>query len=547
VSSLFLASLPAAVVIGHDDPGPGFSTSGEGGFFIRGDADQNGQIQITDAIFTLGYLFLGDRDPFCLDALDTNDDGDVVISDALGILQYLFSGNYTPAEPLTAAGTDPTPGDPLNCDNGRFAYIRREILPSCATSNCHSVQTAAGSLVLEGMLAYGNLYQTRAVNPAAAGGYRVKPADPDNSYLWKKLQPNLNPPEGGHLAEVGVSLDADQMELIRHWIADGSVPSIPEDIELAVPSSGAQVHIPPFEVQVGQEVQRNYFFKLTNDEDMWVDHIEFLYPPGSHHLNFFTGDDGVEHPDGSFEDNFKVVPFGTWELRASSQSGRLDWHLPPGVAVHFKPHAQVLAQIHFVNIGIQSSPIGGCAVVNLHAVTPTPETKPMGSMFLQNKNILICPNTPEISFDYGVTFDFYGVTDPVKLAALTGHFHWRGKSFEIRLWDGLNKNTYGAPADGEFDRMGPENTIFFSDNWNEPPFNLLDDGPDVPPGWGIVYRTTYVNLSENKYCFGPHVETQEHANAFIYFYPGPENADFFWFPPDSCGQGCTVPCTTPCP
>src|SRR5262249_28289187 len=132
----------------------------------------------------------------------------------------------------------------------------------------------------------------------------------------------------------------------------------------------------------------------------------------------------------------------------------------------------------------------------------------------------------------------------VKGAAVTGHFHWRGKTFEIRRLDGLNQNPDGSPAPGEFDRMGEEERIFLSDNWDEPPFNLFtaDNAPEFPPGWGIVYRTTYVNNTDDKFCFGPHVAPQEHANAFLYFWPAPTGTDFVWFPSDCAGQGCTVFC-----
>src|SRR5688572_24855248 len=65
---------------------PIFSAFGEGGIFIRGDADQNGKVEITDAVTTLGYLFLGTEDPYCMDALDADDDGQLNLTDAIGVL-----------------------------------------------------------------------------------------------------------------------------------------------------------------------------------------------------------------------------------------------------------------------------------------------------------------------------------------------------------------------------------------------------------------------------------------------------------------------------
>ncbi|MBI4583176.1 MAG: hypothetical protein HY717_04055 [Planctomycetes bacterium] len=530
--------------------GPTFTANGEGGIFIRGDADQNGQVELNDAIFSLEYLFLGLHDPYCIDALDADDDGDPSVTDAITVLGFLFLGNTELPGPYPAAGVDLS-ADDLNCDNGLFAHIRREIFAtSCASTSCHSSLAAKGGLVLEGPRAYSELIQVAPSTTSArdAGLLLVKPGYPDESFLLRKLTGDLSASDGDRMPQVGRPLGNEQIDLIRHWIEDGAVPSTPQDIMLPLPAKGEQILIPPFAVKVGEEVQRNYYFKLKSAEDFWVNRIEFLYPPGSHHLNFFTGAP-QPYADGYFEDNFVVVPFQDWSLRASSQVGRLDWTLPPGAGVKFKAHEQTLAQIHFVNIGSQISPIGGCAAINLHAMETGVPPVPLGALFLQNKSIRIPPNTPEISFDYGVTFSHYGHNVPVKAAAVTGHFHWRGKTFEIRRWDGQNQNFDGSPAlpapggPAEFDRMGPENTIFFSDNWDEPPFNLFGaDGPEFPPGWGIVYRTTYVNETDQKFCFGPHVATQEHANAFLYFYPGPADTDFLWFPPDCIGQGCTVPC-----
>jgi hypothetical protein len=85
--------------------------------FIRGDADSNGVIEITDAQVTLGYLFLGTREPACLDAADANDDGIINLSDAIRLLQRLFLGGPPLPPPFEAPGEDPTP-DGLGCRRG---------------------------------------------------------------------------------------------------------------------------------------------------------------------------------------------------------------------------------------------------------------------------------------------------------------------------------------------------------------------------------------------------------------------------------------------
>jgi len=86
----------------------------DGTVFIRGDADGSGGLDITDPVFTLGYLFQGQGAPRCMDAADANDDGRIDISDPVATLQSLFlDGGPLPA-PGYERGVDPTP-DGLRC------------------------------------------------------------------------------------------------------------------------------------------------------------------------------------------------------------------------------------------------------------------------------------------------------------------------------------------------------------------------------------------------------------------------------------------------
>jgi len=77
--------------------------------FLRGDSDSNCTVEITDAIFTLSYLFSGGRAPPCPDGADTNDDGRIDLSDAIFALGFLFLGSASPPAPgPEAGGLDPT-------------------------------------------------------------------------------------------------------------------------------------------------------------------------------------------------------------------------------------------------------------------------------------------------------------------------------------------------------------------------------------------------------------------------------------------------------
>ncbi|MCZ6792283.1 MAG: hypothetical protein O7J95_01565, partial [Planctomycetota bacterium] len=81
--------------------------------FVRGDADSNSSINLTDGIVVLNFLFLGAPAPICLDAADTDDDGGErpSLTDAVIIFAWLFSGGPAPRAPGPTA-----PGYPAeNC------------------------------------------------------------------------------------------------------------------------------------------------------------------------------------------------------------------------------------------------------------------------------------------------------------------------------------------------------------------------------------------------------------------------------------------------
>jgi hypothetical protein len=83
--------------------------------FLRGDSNDDGFVDISDAVSVLGYLFQGGSAPYCADAADANDDGQVDIGDPILILRSLFQRSARIRPPYPRAGYDRTP-DELDCD-----------------------------------------------------------------------------------------------------------------------------------------------------------------------------------------------------------------------------------------------------------------------------------------------------------------------------------------------------------------------------------------------------------------------------------------------
>jgi hypothetical protein len=64
---------------------------------LRADANDDGGIDISDALFILNWLFLGGPAPACPDAADANSDRRRDISDAAFVLAFLFTGGPPPS------------------------------------------------------------------------------------------------------------------------------------------------------------------------------------------------------------------------------------------------------------------------------------------------------------------------------------------------------------------------------------------------------------------------------------------------------------------
>ncbi len=92
----------------HGDAGP---------IFVRGDANLDRELNVSDAVRVLAFLFRG-GDLTCRDAADFDDDEQLVITDPIALLAYLFQGGGPPAPPYPAAGVDPTDDGALDCEAG---------------------------------------------------------------------------------------------------------------------------------------------------------------------------------------------------------------------------------------------------------------------------------------------------------------------------------------------------------------------------------------------------------------------------------------------
>ena len=112
------AALPAIDIQAEQTNPPGIIVYGlrivakpvvDGVPFRRGDANGDGEVNISDPVNILLWRFSTGEEPDCLDTADANDDERHDITDAIFLLLYLFQGEQTPPEPgPDRCGTSPT-------------------------------------------------------------------------------------------------------------------------------------------------------------------------------------------------------------------------------------------------------------------------------------------------------------------------------------------------------------------------------------------------------------------------------------------------------
>ena len=74
-------------------------------FFKRGDVNEDGKIDLSDAIFIVQRLFVIDEEFACPDSADATDDGLVDVTDVIKIAGYLFMGLPEPPLKLITIGS----------------------------------------------------------------------------------------------------------------------------------------------------------------------------------------------------------------------------------------------------------------------------------------------------------------------------------------------------------------------------------------------------------------------------------------------------------
>ena len=311
-------------------------------------------------------------------------------------------------------------------------------------------------------------------------------------------------------------------------------------VEMLTSAQGFTLHVPPFSVPPGTEIQDCYFFvvpDLNQGQPIWVNRFKLGQRTGSHHMNVFrvktvvnligTPGEVVHGGECRVSPNWADWPLVVNTQESNTESPIVDWKLPADVAQRFEPGELLMVQTHYVNADLQTTPDGGEVRVNFYK-SDVDNPIEMGTLFATQQTIRICQSNPNPTFSGACSFPG---NEQTHLVALNGHFHSRGTRFAVYPWDGQSLE---PPAE--------DSLIYESRDWAEPPMAIGMDEV-IPAGGGVWWNCEYqwedppagcdfINSRDPEqagdccYTFGGIVETGEHCNLFAYYWPKVESDVF---------------------
>ena len=288
-------------------------------------------------------------------------------------------------------------------------------------------------------------------------------------------------------------------------------PALPVALALAlVAGAGARPDLRPIvltlhsgHVKKGTEKQLCYHRQFPRDHDADVGRVEMKIHGGTHHVHLYRPHDGtLDYPP--HECPF-AVDFSKWGLVAATQNPRLDWRLPPGVALNFPARQPLMIQTHFVNTGALASKGDTRAKIILHPVDSGTVQAHAGALFAQDRLVVVPPGVSTRTSPCALTGD-PALHHEMNVIALTGHYHFRGVRFQV----------WHTAADGS--RIG--GPVYDHAGYADPEFKQFVPGELVlQPGEGLEWACTWENNTTQTFKFGPNTQMNEHCNLFGFYYP----------------------------
>ena len=473
---------------------------------LRGDANNDDQVNLTDAVFLLNYLFLESSPPECVAVADSNKNDSVDLTDAVYLLNYLFLNGPAPVAFTDEEFEACRGATELSFDN----IYQKVFAATCAFSSCHSDKSRKGGLSLESAdVAFADLVGVAAANVVAgdAGWLRVAPGDPDRSFLLRKLV-GPGPGEGNRMPLSSPDpLSDETIAAIRSWIVAGApregtisgVPAIRDEPAPPIggipkppePEFGIQLHLPPFPIASRSEREIFYFvdapFKDVEQDEIEVERIDVFMMEQSHHFVLYEFIGAGKPAAGVRPVEAVLDVLGTRRVAVISQQSFFSLAFPAGVGLKFSKDSSFDLNSHYVNVNGQETLMGE-VYVNIHFAQPGSVETVVKPIFEINPNIRVPPDetrTTSWMFPGPTSANFDPrlgangmVARTTHIYSLTSHMHRHGDRFTAFLTENRRD-------------VEPQQVLYDNLSWDDPVYTVFDPPLVLEPRQGIRFDATH--------------------------------------------------------
>lgn len=408
------------------------------------------------------------------------------------------------------------------------------IFQASCTAGCHSASSPSGNLILDtdGDLTalYNNLVGVTPTNPAAvAKGYKlIDPGYPANSFLLRKCAYeawddayDLPVQEGSLMPQGQAPLAKEDVELIRQWVLYGAPQSgqvvnpqtlsdyynvngmarIPRP---AAPAEGEgyQMHLGPFFLQPGDEVEFYKKDKILNNDELNVVRFESFFNDESHHFLLFQFDQGE---DQAIEEGMRPVTV----QNAFQNPYMVGWvdsdiiNLPYGSAYKIRENSVLDLNYHLINYAANGDSILAAEAYVNFFVDQNPDLIEMHSELLINIQLFILPGGSEQTFTNN-KFCGNGGGDPgfcdlpgdsIYVWFLSSHTHKYGTDYDI--WKRLPGGGKGEQIyEGFYNTTYDFNQGFY--DWSHPGNRYFDELEPIAKNLGVIQEAKYRITNPNQ-------------------------------------------------
>ena len=430
-----------------------------------------------------------------------------------------------------------------------WEIIRDDIVvPRCAS--CHtagSFYAEQSGLILTSDVAYEEIINTPPTNTAALEDGLVQLSNEGGmlgvqlSYFWEKI--NIRDEEhylGDHpyygelMPLGGPFLTNGQLSFIEEWImagapqsgqlvdpvflADTSIYSAPVFEILEEPEFGLQLHMGPFEVPPGGDMELLSYADPQFTEDVFINRVKISMRPGSHHFILYTFTDDIPSyfipEEGEirpfYDNNGDVIYQNLLAMQfhkfvTGTQWPAMDYSFPEGVALRFPHEYGFDMNTHYLNY--TNTPLTGEIYTNLYFSQPEEIEHIAEILILNNQNFNLPPNevtSVERTYNFDQIrniHDLDNTIEEIKIFQLFTHAHEHMTRFDIEV-----SNSDGSTT-----------LVYTALDWEHPPILQLNDPLILTPGMGLKLTCTFDNWTDDYLQFGL-LSTDEMMILFGYFY-----------------------------